>query len=140
MIYIFLALFFYTIAILVATAATRHANTNLVSLIANFFSVLIPLAVVAPAFSKKMVSGHKFGILLAATNGIVVGLFVLAINKSFSVNKVGIVTPIVMGGAIILSTIASYFIFKEKISWVEGTGLLLMFAGLAVVTYARATA
>ena len=138
--YIFLALLFYTVAILTGAAASRHANTSFISLIANLFSVFAPLAVIVPTFSKRLITGHRFGISMAVVDGIAAGLFVLAINKSFSVNKVGIVVPIVFGGAILLSTIASYFLFKEKISWIEGLGLALMLVGIAVVTYARAIA
>lgn len=139
MIYIIAALILYTTAILLGTAAARNANTNLVSLITNALSVLIPVAVVAPHLSKKAFSSHKFGIVMAVLGGIVVGLFVMALNKSFSLNKVGIVAPIVFGGAILLSTVLSIFVFKEKITFIECIGLVLVLAGLSVVIYARAT-
>jgi multidrug transporter EmrE-like cation transporter len=138
MIYIIAALILYTTAILLGTAASRNADTNLVSLITNSFSVLIPLAIVLPHISKKALSSHKFGVTVAILGGIVVGLFVMALNKSFSENKVGIVTPIVFGGAILLSSVLSIFIFKEKVTLLEGTGLSLVLIGLSIVIYARA--
>lgn len=140
MIYILGAMILYTAAVLFGTAAARHANTNLVSLITNSLSILAPLLVVAPQLSKKSFTNNKFGISMAIAGGLVVGLFVMALNKSFSENKVGIVAPIVLGGAIFLSTVMSYFIFKEKINLVEGTGLVLVLIGLTVIIYARATA
>lgn len=76
---------------------------------------------------------------MAAASGILIGIFALMINKSYSVNKVGIVAPIVLGGSIFLSTIASYFIFKEKITLTEAAGLVLLGLGLLVLIYARAT-
>jgi drug/metabolite transporter (DMT)-like permease len=140
MVYIFLALIFYTGLVLVSTAASRNANTNLVAAVNNVVSAIIPILVVIPALSKKAFTGHKFGIWMAVLAGLLVGLFSLALTKSFSENKLGIVTPIVYGGTILLSTIGSYFLFKEKVSVTEGFGLLLVLIGLGVVIYARAVA
>jgi drug/metabolite transporter (DMT)-like permease len=139
MIYLLLACLLYTAAVLAGTTASRNANTNVVSAITNMVSVIIPLAVAAPALSKKGVTGHKYGLWMAAIGGVFIGLFVLALNKSFSENKIGIVTPIVYGGTILLSTVLSYFLFKEKVTALEGSGLLFVLIGLVIVTYARAT-
>lgn len=140
MIYLVFACILYTAAVLIATSASRNANTNIVAAVTNIVSVIVPIIAAAPLLSKKAVTGHKYGIWMAALAGVVIGLFVLALNKSFSENKVGIVTPIVYGGTIFLSTVLSYFIFKEKITVVEGSGLVFVLIGLALVAYARATA
>jgi drug/metabolite transporter (DMT)-like permease len=140
MIYLVLACLLYTAAVLIGTTASRNANTNIVSAITNAVSVVVPILVAAPALSKKSINGHKYGLWMAALGGVVIGLFVLALNKSFSENKVGIVTPIVYGGTILLSTVLSYFIFKEKITMLEGFGLVFVLVGLALVAYARTTA
>ncbi|MDO8591676.1 MAG: hypothetical protein Q7R60_01965 [bacterium] len=140
MIYIVGALLLYTIAILLGAAAARNANTNLVSLITSALSVLVPAAVVAPHLSKKAFTSHKFGIIMAVLGGIVVGLFVMALNKSFAENKIGIVAPIVFGGAIFLSTLLSLFVFKERIGLIEGIGLAILGIGFIIIIYARATA
>ena len=139
MIYIFLALGLYTFAILLGTAAARNVNSNIASVVTTIISALATSVVVLPFVSKKMVEGHRFGIIMAALGGISVALFTVMINKAFVVNKVGIVSPIVLGGAIFLSTVFSYFIFKEKVSTVQFIGLLVMAVGLSVVIYARAT-
>lgn len=72
--------------------------------------------------------------------GVAAGIYIMALSKSFSENKVALVVPIVYGGTILLSSVLSYFIFKEKISLIEGIGLLLVLAGLAIILYARAAA
>lgn len=139
MVYIFLALIFYSIAMLFGIASARNANTNLAAAITNFVSAIIPIAVVIPIVSKKMVGQQKFGILMAALGGASIALFVMSVNKAYSLNKVGIVTPIVFGGSIMLVTVASYFLFKEKISSLQLFGLALLAAGFVVIIYARAT-
>lgn len=140
MIYIILSALIYTAVILIVVSASRNASTNLVTAVSNFFAIFIPLALVIPNLSKKVWPSQKYGILMAAASGILIGVFALLINKSYSVNKVGIVAPIVLGGSIFLSTIASYFIFKEKITLTEAAGLVLLGLGLLVLIYARATA
>lgn len=140
MIYIILAMLLYTVGILFGAAAARHSDTNVATAIINTMSAVIPLAVVATIATKRSLSSDKFGITMAILGGLTVGLFVMAINKAFSVNKLGIVTPVVFGGAIFLSTILSYFIFKEKITPLQGLGLALLAAGFIIITYARATA
>lgn len=140
MIYLVLACILYTAAVLLSTAASRNANTNLVSAITNLMSIIVPLVLVVPGFSKKTITEHQFGAWMAVLAGISIGFFVLALNKAFSENKLGIVTPVVYGGTILLSTVLSYFIFKEKVSTLEGLGLAFVLVGLVFVAYARASA
>lgn len=139
MIYIFVALIFYTIALLFSAAAARSANSNIVTAIVNVFSALIPLAIIAPIVSRKVMTQQKYGLLLAVLGGICIAIFTLALNKSFTLNKVGVVTPIVFGGAILLTSLLSYFVFKEKISSIHFAGLAFLALGFCIVIYARAT-
>src|SRR3989344_4503258 len=113
MVYLFLAVILYSLSLLIGASASRNANTNLVSFINTAFSVIIPFIVIAPSLSKKMFASQKYGVLMAILSGLVVSLFVLALTKSFTQNKVGIITPVVFGGAILITTVVSYFVFKE---------------------------
>lgn len=128
----------YTVAILAGATASRHMNTNISATITNIVSAFVPIIVAANLVAKKTFSTNRFGVLMAVLSGGAVALFVMALNKSFSVNKVGIVTPVVFGGAIFLSTLLSYFIFKEKVSLLQGIGLFLLAAGFITIIYAQA--
>lgn len=139
MIYIFIALIFYTAAVLFSAGAARSANSNVVTAIINSFAALLPLALVAPILSKRIAVEQKSGLLLAILAGICIAVFTLALNKGFTVNKVGVIVPVVFGGAILLSTLLSYFIFKEKVTPLQLGGLMLLAIGLCIVIYARAT-
>lgn len=141
MVYIFLALILYTIVIILGSLASRHLNTNLVAAITNIFSAIIPIAVIIPILNKKLLENPntKFGIIISVATGIAIALFTMSLTKSYSENKIAIVVPIVFGGAIFLSAILSYFFYKEKISGVQGIGLVLMAIALILITYARAT-
>lgn len=140
MIYLFIALIFYAIAILFGTAASRNVNTNLAAGLQNVLAAVIPLAVAIPFISKKAIQSHKFGIVMALLGGISIAIFAMALNKSFAMNKVGIVTPIVFGGAIFLSTLLSTIVFKEKITAIEALGLTVLAIGFGIIIYARAVA
>jgi len=139
MIYIIMAMIFYAIATLFITSANRNINTNLAVAIVNSLSALVPLIIVIPLIGKKLEGSPRFGISMAVAGGVFIALFGLSLAKALSVNKVAIVSPIVFGGAILLTTVASYFIFKEKVSLVQGIGLTLLLIGLGLVIYARAT-
>lgn len=138
MIYIILAMVFYAVAIMFGAAASRNANTNLAAAITNLVSAVVPLVVITPLLGKKLFVNQKLGIVFAVFGGVAIAFFVMAINKAYSVNKVGIVAPVVFGGAIFLSTILSYFIFKEKVSALQLVGLILLAVGFGTVIYARA--
>ena len=139
MLYIFLAMIFYTIALLLIAIASRNINSNLVSAVVNIVSIIIPVGIVLPIMSRKLVETSKYGIFIAVLAGIAIAIFGLALSKSYSTDKVAIITPIVFGGAIFLSSIASFFIFKEKATNIQSLGLLLLGAGLLVIIYAKAT-
>lgn len=139
MVYLLLALVFYTAAIMVGTSAARNANTNLVSALGNLVSAILPIAIVIPVLAKKTFHSQKYGLWMAVLGGFLVSIFVLLLNKSFTQNKVGIVVPVVYGGSILLSTILSILIFKEKVTAVEAFGLSFVLVGIVIIIYARAT-
>lgn len=139
MIYIFLAMILYSISIIFGSAASRNTDSNLAAAIINIVSALIPIAVVIPIISKKLIVSQKFGVLMSISCGICIALFVMSINKAYALNKVGIVVPLVFGGAIFISTILSYFIFKEKISILQLAGLMFVGVGFSLITVARVT-
>lgn len=139
MIYIFVALICYTAALLFVTAAARNLNTNLSTAIINVVSAIVPIVISIPILSKKSLASQRFGVSMAVLAGIMIALYGLAFAKGISINKVGVVAPVVFGGAIFLSTILSYFIFKEKVSQLQLIGLLFLALGFSLVIYARAT-
>ncbi len=90
--------------------------------------------------TKATIQNHKFGVIMAVLGGICIAIFAMALNKSFTLNKVGIVAPVVFGGAILLSTVLSALVFKERITVLEGVGLAVLLVGMAIIVYARAMA
>ncbi len=139
MIYILLAAVLYTAALLLGAYASRHANTSVVAAITNIISATIPIAAVAYEWSRHPLQNERAGLIAAAFGGVAVAFFVLVLNKSFVVNKVAVVSPIVFGGAIFLSAILGWIIFKERITPYQGVGLILLAIGLGFITYAKAT-
>lgn len=137
MLYIFLALLLYSATIMFATLASRGANAILVSAILNSISAIIPIALVAPLLNKQLFVNSRQGIIMAVFAGIAVAFFSIFLTKSYAVNKIAIVAPIVFGGAIFLTAILSAIFFKEKITLMQGIGLLLLGIGLIVVIIAR---
>ena len=140
MLYILSALVFYTIAILIGTLASRTINSVLLSGIVNSVSAVLPLLLSIPLLNKKTFIEFKFGVFLAIVGGISIALFTIALNKSFATNKVGIVTPIVFGGTIVLTSILGSILFKEKLSQLEIIGIAVLAIGVCIIIYAKMSA
>lgn len=137
MFYVFIALIFYTLGIILTAVATRHTDTNLVAAIANSMASIIPIIIVIPILNKQTLINGKYGIIMAVLSGICIAIFSITYNKSLSLNKVAIVNPVIFGGMIFLTAILSYILFKEKISFFQGIGLTLMGIGLLCIIYAK---
>lgn len=137
--FILIATVAYSVAIVLLTVASRHLNTNLASGIINLISAVIPLAVAIPLVTKRSLVNSKFGLSIALLGGVCVAIFAMALSKSYSVNKVGIVSPVVFGGAILLSAILSLIFLKEKITLLQVVGMFILALGLGVIIYARAS-
>lgn len=140
MIYLFLAIIFFTATALFSAAASRKINPFLATLILNIFSIATPMIFLAFNKTKDFDLSARTAVLFAALAGLSVGAYGLILNKSFTVNKVGVVIPIIFGGTIILSTILSYFIFKESLKAFEIAGLALILIGIGFIIYARSLA
>jgi uncharacterized membrane protein len=138
MLFIVIAAVFYAVAIVLGTVASRNMNSNLAAGIVNLLSGLIPIAVAIPLVIKKT-TVSKLGFMYAILAGICIAIFSMALTKSYSMTKVGIVAPLVFGGAILLSTVLSYFFLKEKVTALQWVGLIFLTIGLSIVIYARAT-
>lgn len=130
----------YAVAIVFGAVASRNLNTNLAAGIMNVLPAVLPLVVAIPHFTKNTIMNHKFGLMMAMVAGILIAFFTMALTKSYALNKVGIVAPVVFGGAILLSTVLSAIFLKEKITTLEGIGLVVVLLGLALIIYARAIA
>lgn len=137
MVYIIVALIFYTLAILASTYANRNSDVTFVTAIVHTLAAVAPVALLAPHFSKLDTLFNKQGLFFSLLAGVCIGIFGLAIGKAYAVNKVGIVVPIVFGGSIFLSTTLSYFLFGEKVGTVQSVGLTFIFVGLLLVIYTR---
>lgn len=137
MLYIFVALVFYTLGILALTLASRKSDAVVVTAIGNIVASLIPITLMLFKFKVSEIFNNKQGVLFAGLSGVCIAIFGIAIARAYSSNNVGIVVPIVFGGSIFLSTVLSYFLFGEKVGTVQSIGLTFIFIGLLLVIYTR---
>lgn len=139
MIYILVAMVFYTAALMFIALASRKIDGTIVTGIGNILSAIIPVAFAIPLLNKNLFVTQKTPLIYTVLAGICIAIFGIALSKSFAVNKVAIVSPIVFGGAIFLTAIISSVFLKEKIGMVQGIGLFFVMVGLSLVIYSRAT-
>lgn len=139
MLYILFALILYCAVIMVGAFAARMADSSIVAAIENIVSGILPIIIAIPLLNGKTLHDQRIGIFAAFLVGIGLAFFTIFMNKAYAINKVAIVAPIVFGGSIFITAILSYFLFKEKISFIQGIGLALLAIGLIFITYARFT-
>ncbi len=140
MIYVFFALITYSAAILIATYANRNANVSLVTLIVNVISIIVPAILVVTRWSSATKSNSRAGLVAAIVGGVVISVFTLSLGKAYEQNNVAVVAPIIFGGSIAITSIASIFLFKEKIELLQGIGLVVVCIGLGIIVFAKARA
>lgn len=140
MIWLLLAMIFSATIIMFGALASRNADSGVVAAIIGTVSAIVPVLLLLPELGKRTIQTNKLGITMSILTGVAVAFYSIAVAKSYAANKVAVVIPIVFGGAIVLSTLASYLFFKEKVGWMQGCGLLLIVAGFCVVIFARAYA
>jgi transporter family protein len=139
MIYIFLAILFYAALTMLSAVASRTIAPTLVAAIINSVAAVISIVVVIPNLDKTILENGYFGIRMAIFGGIALVFFALVINKSYQVNNVAIVAPLVLGGSMILTTILSFIFFNEKVSQLKGYGLITVGIGLVLIILAAKT-
>ncbi|MCA9371300.1 hypothetical protein KC726_00210 [Candidatus Woesebacteria bacterium] len=138
MLNILLALVFYTCAILLGTVASRNTSFVLAPAISNAISAVLPIVVLIASWSKAEAKLNSIkGVVFSILTGIAVALFTIFLNKSYASSKIGIVAPIVFGGAIFFSAALSYIFFHETISKVQAIGFLFLFFGFSFIIYAN---
>lgn len=139
MLSIVLALLFYTIGLLLLTFASRSINSTFVAAISNFFTAIIPISIATFFWNKKILVDAKFGIIFAILAGISLAFYTIFLNRSLESSRVGIVTPIIFGGVIFLTTVLGVLLFKEKVTTLQGIGLTLIGIGILFIIYVKIT-
>ncbi len=139
MLYIFLTLVLYSAIVMIAAFASRAWNPTMVTAVSNVIAAIIPVIIAVPLLSNKTITGQKGGWILAILFGILGAMFSLFLNKAYTLNKVAIVLPLVFGGSIFITAVLSAIFFKEKISYMQAIGLILLAFGLSCRIYARFT-
>lgn len=141
MIYIILALLFYSLTQFFASIASKNTHSVVAPAITNAISALLPIGILFVEWSGLKVQKHPVkGITFALLAGVTIALFTIFMNKSYATNKVGIVVPIVFGGSIFLSTMLSSLILHESISRLQVFGLIFLFIGFTIIIFAKYTA
>lgn len=137
MFFILAAMVLYSLVIIVIAKASRSGDASFVTAVVNAISAIVPLVVIAPAISQKYLNDNKPSIVWSIFSGILITGFSLALAKAYQTDKIAIITPIVFGGAIAISTVLAYFIYNEKISKLEFAGLALVIAGISLVVVSK---
>lgn len=139
MIYILFSMVCYSVFLIFIGIASRRLESSAVNMIGNISAAIIPTIIFFTTSNISKIKSDKYGLITSIIAGVFITFYGLFLSKSFTTDKVAIISPIVYGGTILISAIAGIYVFKEKITMIQGIGLVLILTGIAFVIYAKST-
>lgn len=129
----------YAFGTLMIARASLHIDSNLAGTIVNSLAALIPFLVFLVMKVPSTAGTDKAkGVLLAVLGGLGIAVFTIALTKVFSLGgNVSYVTPMVYGGAILISSLVGWLVFKETLSGLQAVGLGLVVIGILLIVISR---
>ncbi|MCL4406011.1 MAG: EamA family transporter [Patescibacteria group bacterium] len=130
----------YALYDIFASRASNAIDPNLSSVIFNGLGMLIPLGIYA---FYKFVKGAKFigttgaGVTYSVLAGVAIAVFSIFLIKIFEKGGLSYVVPLIYGGAIALTALVGWAVYKESVSLSQTIGIIIILAGVAVVVISK---
>lgn len=140
MVYIFLALIPYVIFVLANRYASQRIDSGLVVAVINIVAAVVLTCLVAlrpDKLSAEHISSHAPAYIAAAIGGLGVAFYSLFLSKAFAVTNVAIVLPLVLGGIIVLGSLAAFIVFREKVNLLQLLGLIVVVVGMGMIVLSK---
>lgn len=113
-------------------------NVMLVAIITNIVGLTLPTLVYLFSKNKSEIPATKEGIMYAVLAGICISFFSIILPLIFTkVTNVSFVMPAIYGGTVVLAGLIGIFVFRESITPIIATGLVLITVGLGLIIYAN---
>jgi len=120
-----------------AGLAGNHINSWLAAVMYNGIGTLVPLIVYLSVASKGKTTAK--GIFFAGLAGVGIMLFSVIFARIFALGgDLPYVIPVIYGGAIVLSSMFGWLVLRDRLSLLQGAGLMLILAGITLVVVAKA--
>jgi uncharacterized membrane protein len=130
------AIVLYAIFITFVSRAGGKIDDGLGGFIFNGVGAVVPIVVflaMKASHAKGMLPATKNGVLYSVLAGVAIGLFTLVVMRIFQKGSLGYVMPIIYGGAVVLSSLAGWFLFSATVNALQIAGILLVVAGIVLV-------
>ncbi|HZM63809.1 MAG TPA: EamA family transporter [Candidatus Saccharimonadales bacterium] len=140
MVYIFLALIPYVVFVLANRYASQRIDVAMVVAIVNIVATIVLVGLVAVKSGKptaEHLNTHMMSYIAAAIGGLGIAAYSFFLAKAFAMTNVAIVLPLVLGGIIVLGSLAAYVVFREKINVLQLAGLVVVVIGMGIIVFAK---
>lgn len=137
---IILATIFYTLFAVFASRAGNRIDATLSAGIFGGLSGILPLITyVFYKFSTgaKLIATTSSGIIYSVLAGIAIAVFSILLIKIFEKGGLAYVTPLIYGGAIALSSLTGWLIFKESVPGLQFVGIIVVIIGSALIVFSK---
>jgi|WetSurMetagenome_2_1015567.scaffolds.fasta_scaffold250654_1 uncharacterized membrane protein len=137
---IIIATIAYTLFDIFSSRASNNIDANLSSFIFNGLGAIIPIFIYGfykLSSGEKTITTNNSGILYSVLAGLAITVFSVFLIKIFEKGGLAYVVPLIFGGTIVLASLAGWLIFKESVSGLQITGILITIIGIALVVVAK---
>lgn len=136
---VLLAAILYAVYDIFVSKGAGKINDYLSATIFNGIGMILPLLIVAFMWGNHQdVQADKSGIWWNVLAGIAIAAFSVVFVKIFAMGgNLSFVIPVIYGGAIIMTSIVGWVMFKEPFSIMALLGIILTTAGITMLSLAK---
>lgn len=136
---VILATIFYALFDIFASRAGNRIDSNLSSTIFNGLGALVPLLIYFYFKSKNQITTttSSSGIWYSLLAGVAIAIFSILLIKAFEKGGLSYAVPVIYGGAITISALVGWLIFKDSFSGLGAAGVLLILGGITLVVISK---
>lgn len=135
-----LAIVTYTLFGIFVSKASGHISSGLSALLFNGLGAVLPLVAIYSVASLRKaenVATTSSGIIYSILAGVAIAAFSVLLIKLFQRDGVSFVMPMIYGGSIVLASIVGWLVLKETFSVTQLIGVIVIVAGVGIVTYSK---
>ncbi len=134
---IIIATILYSVFAILLNRAAGRIDATVGTVVYLCASGVAALAIwLVQGFGKKTPTTSS-GLAYSVLAGVTVAVFSILLLKVFARSPVSYVMPIIYGGVVVLTALAGWLLFKERISGIQAAGLLLIVFGIGLVIFSR---
>jgi drug/metabolite transporter (DMT)-like permease len=129
----------YSALLILSSRASGRIDPYWSSMVFGVASIVTPLALwlLGRMQHKPVLPTTASGLAYSIVAGAVAGIFTALLVKIFEKGAVSFAPPVIYGGAMVLTAVVGWLFFKEAVTALQATGIIVTAIGVALIVYAK---